>query len=357
MSISGESNEGWVISPPAAEAAERLQQYLETHADRLAIDADIHITDFESLDSVQRQQYDSTPDYYHGRPISAEDAVREMDMAGVDMALAWQNPATTVYGENLEANTRVLTDANRYVLESAKRYPDRFIPGGWVDAKACGLDNTLLLVEKLVAEFGFLIVKLNPAQNGYQIDGPFSLAVVDRIVELGAIPAFHFGADTPYTPAEGLRSLAERHPERPLIAVHMGGGGAGYLEAEGLYRAARQLGLECPNIRYTFSAKRDTHIESDLVAYQLAGEPFSRHLFCGSDAPYGRMTWNFGGFRAMFRSLIDSEKHTDARVRARPGLFTPEVARNYLGGNFARFAAGEYRRLLTVQPSWSVRCP
>lgn len=343
--------------PQAVEAAERLRRHLEIRANRLVIDCDVHITDLDSLDAVRRRQYDTTPDYYHGRPISAEDAIREMDMAGVDMALTWQNPATTVYGASLDANTRALAQANRYVLESAQRYPDRFIPAGWADPKACGLDNTLRLVERLVGEFGFLIVKLNPAQNGYQIDGPLSLAVVDQIVAMGAIPAFHFGADTSYTSAEGLRTLARRHAERPLIAIHMGGGGAGYLEAEELYGAARQLGFECPNIRYVFSAKRDTHIESDLIAYELAGEPFRRHLFCGSDAPYGRMTWNFGGFRAMFSSLIDGEAHTDARVRTRPGLFTPEAAQNYLGGNFARFVAEEYRRLLDAQQRWSVRCP
>jgi predicted TIM-barrel fold metal-dependent hydrolase len=344
------------MSPRAIETAERLRQHLETHAGRLVIDSDAHITDLSSLDGAARHRYESSPDYYHGRPISAEDAVREMDMAKVNMSLVWQNPAATVYGDSPDANTQALTRANRYVLESAQRYPDRFIPAGWVDPKACGLENTLHLVDRLVLEFGFIIVKLNPAQNGYQIDGPLSLAVVDRIVEVGAIPAFHFGADTPYTPGKGLRHLAERHAERPVIAVHMGGGGAGYLEAEELYRAARQLGLACPNIRYVFSAKRDTHIETDLIAYQLAGEPFCRHLFCGSDAPYGRMTWNFGGFRQMFRSLIDGAAHTDARVRARPGLFTPEAARNYLGGNFARFVAEEYRRLLAAQQPCSVRC-
>jgi predicted TIM-barrel fold metal-dependent hydrolase len=345
------------MNPTAVEAAQRLGQYLEDHANRLVIDADIHITDLDTLTAAQHQRYQKNPDYYHGRPISAEDAIREMDMAGVDMALAWQNPATTVYSGSMEANTRVLTEANRYVLESARRYPDRFIPAGWVDAKACGLDKTLDLVQKMVVEFGFLIVKLNPAQNGYQIDGPLSLAVVDQIVATGAIPAFHFGADTPYTPPEGLRCLAARHPERPLIAVHMGGGGASYLAAEHHYREARKLGLEFPNIRYVFSAKRDTHIESDLIAYQLAGEPFRRNLFCASDAPYGRMTWNFGGFRSMFASLIECETHTDPRVRARPGLFSPETARDYLGGNFARFAAGEYARLLGASSSWSARCP
>jgi hypothetical protein len=59
----------------------------------------------------------------------------------------------------------------------------------------------------------------------------------------------------------------------------------------------------------------------------------------------------------MFSSLIDGEAHTDARVRTRPGLFTPEAAQNYLGGNFARFVAEEYRRLLDAQQRWSVRCP
>jgi predicted TIM-barrel fold metal-dependent hydrolase len=339
---------------PVIQAADRLLRHLETHAGQLVIDADIHITDIASLDAMRRVRYETTPSYYHGRPISAEDAIREMDMAGVDMALAWQNPAATAYAGNPIANTQALTRANRYILESAQRYPDRFIPGGWLDPKACGLENTLELVEILVMEFGFVIVKLNPAQNGFQIDAPISVAVVDRIVELGAIPAFHFGADTPYTPAEGLRALADRHPAWQLIAVHMGGGGAGYIQAEETYQKARWLGLECPNIRYVFSAKRDTHMESDLIEYQIAGEPFCRNLFCGSDAPYGRMTWNFGGFRAMFQSLIDGENHSDARVRARPGLFTPEAAAGYLGGNFACFIAGEYRRMLAAEPSCSV---
>jgi predicted TIM-barrel fold metal-dependent hydrolase len=268
--------------------------------------------------------------------------------------MAWQNPAATAYPGDPDGNTLALTRANRYVLESAQRYPNRFVPAGWVDPEACGLENSLELVDTLVFEFGFLVIKLNPAQGGYPIDGPLAAAIVDRIVELGAVPAFHFGADTPYTPANGLRFMAERHPEWPVIAVHMGGGGASYTQAEETYQVARRLGLECPNIRYVFSAKRDAHIESDLIEYQLAGEPYCRNLFCASDAPYGRMTWNFGGFRAMLGSLIEAEAHTDIRVRARPGLFTADSARNYLGGNFARFVAGEYRRFLAVQPSCSV---
>lgn len=334
------------MSPSLIASIEQLARRLEDGAGRLVIDADTHVTDLDSLEGACRQRYESIPDYYHGRPISAEDLIREMESAEVDMALIWQNPAATAYRDDPEHNTRALAAANGYVRDSALRYPDRFIPAGWVDPKACGLENSLLLVDTLVREFGFPIVKLNPAQNRYQMDSPQVFAVVDRIVSLGAVPAFHFGADSPFTPAAGLRRLAERHPAHPLIAVHMGGGGAGYEAAEPLYREARRLGLERPNIRYVFSAKRDTHMESDLIAYQLAGDPFHHNLFCASDAPYGRLAWNFGGFRALFRSLIDGAGHTDARVRACPGLFTPEAARNYLGGNFARFAAQSYRRLL-----------
>ncbi|HEY2019222.1 MAG TPA: amidohydrolase family protein [Bryobacteraceae bacterium] len=329
------------MRPTGIEAAARILARLDGAAG-LVIDADVHVTD--------PRNFEVTAEYFHGRPISAEDAIREMDMAGVDMALIWQNPAATRYGLRADDNVQALAGANRYVRDSAARYPDRFIPAGWLDPKACGLENTLALAETLVYDWGFPIVKLNPAQNRYAIDSPESIAAVDRIVELGAMPAFHFGADSPFTPAEGLRRVAERHPERPLIAVHMGGGGAGYLEAESLYAAARRLGIECPNIRYVLSAKRDPHMESDLIAYQLAGEPFCHHLFCGSDAPYGRMTWNFGGFRAMFSSLQNSE-HTDARVRTHPVLFTAEAVSGYLGGNLARLVAEGCRRMVaTGQP-------
>jgi predicted TIM-barrel fold metal-dependent hydrolase len=334
------------MNPSAREALERLIEHLETNAHRLVIDADTHATDPASLPVEARRRCEEGGDYYHGRPVSAEDLIREMDGAGVDMALTWQNPLATAYSGELEQNTRALEAANRYVRDTARRYPDRFIPAGWVDPKGCGLENALAMVKLLVEEFGFFIVKLNPAQNRFPIDGPEVAAVVDRIVQLGATPAFHFGADTPYTPAEGLRRVAQRHAGHPVLAVHMGGGGASYGAAEQLYADARRLGLECPNVHYVFSAKRETHIESDLIAYQLAGEPFCGHLFCGSDAPFGRIAWNFGGYRAMFRGLIDGAGHTDARVRARRGLFTPEAARNYMGGNFARFAAAGCRGLL-----------
>jgi predicted TIM-barrel fold metal-dependent hydrolase len=332
-----------------AEHVRRLAEHLDKHVATIVIDADAHATDTAGLTGRLLERYQSEEGYYHGRPVSVEDIIGEMGGAGIDMALIWQNPATTARSDDADENTAALLAANAYIRDAARRFPSRFVPAGWTDPKACGLDGAMQIAETCVREFGFPIVKMNPAQNRYPIDSPAVLAVLDRIVELGAVPAFHFGADTPYTPAEGLARVAARHPDQPILAVHMGGGGAAYDAAESTYQAARALGLAQPNIRFILSAKRDTHIESDLIQYQLAGEPFCRNLFCGSDAPYGRMAWNFGGYRWMFKALIDGANHTDARVRSHPGLFTPAVAQNYMGGNFARFAAAACRRLLRVQ--------
>jgi len=337
------------VNPAAITRIRQLVAFLEANQRRLTIDADVHASDVAGLNGDLRRRYEASPDYYHGRPISAEDILTEMAMAGVDMALIWQNPSVTPYTDDPQQNFEALLAANRYVLEAAGRDPEKFIPGGWVDPRACGVEGALRMVETLVTEFGFLFVKMNPAQNRFPIDSEPVRRVTERIVELGAIPAFHFGVDTPFTPAEGLERIAALNPYHPLLAVHMGGGGAGYVEADDLYRQARELGLRRPNIRFALSAKRDTHIESDLITYQLAGEPFSRNLFCASDAPYGRMTWNFGGFRAMFASLQHGARHTDPRLRAQPGVFSEASVQGYLGGNVAEFAIAGYRFLLKVQ--------
>lgn len=305
----------------------------------MTLDGDTHITDTAAMNGTAGARFRSEADYYHGRPMSAEDLVREMNAAGVDAAVCWQNPAATVYSGDPDSDAEALMAANRYVAASAKRFAGRIIPAGWTDPRACGVANARTIVEVCVRELGFVFVKLNAAQNRYRLDSPEVVSVLDTIVGLGATPAFHFGADTPYTPATALENLAMRYADHPLLAVHMGGGGAGYVECDNLCREACELGLRRPNIKFVLSALRDTHIENNLIRYQLAGEPFRHNLICASDAPYGRMSWNFGGFRRMFDALINSTEHPDERVRRNAGLFSENSARDYLGGNLARLLA------------------
>lgn len=333
------------MTPAAIETVAQAARALRQNSSPV-VDADTHITEIGRARGEIRRRYPQSDEYFHGRPNSAEDLIAEMDLSGVHVALSWQDPASTAYGGDQDVNAEALLAANRYVFESARRHPLRIIPAGWTDPHACGLANALRIAEICVREFGFFIVKMNPAQNGYAIDSRDVAAVVDRIVELGAVPAFHFGADSPHTPASGLEKLLLRHPHQAFLGVHMGGGGCSYEGGEVLAVEARRLGLRYPQLRYILSAKRDTHMESDLLLYRRAGPPFSENLFCASDAPYGRVSWNFGGFRQMLRTL--EERYPDA--------FTAEASADFLGKNFARFALQSLERLLRAQgatvPAW-----
>jgi len=319
--------------------------YLEANCSNLIIDADTHLTDLNSLTGKIKAAFEATPNYYHGRPIGHEEILREMKMADIDMALSWQNPAATPYSGDPSADFDGLMRANRHIFEVSQIYPHSFIPAGWTDPKALGVENALRVVDTCLFEFGFPVIKFNPAQNAFPITSDEVLAVVDRIAGCGAVTAFHYGGDTEFTPADGLEEVAQQFPQAPFLAVHMGGGGAGYLEAESIYLQTREMGIRNPNIHFIQSAKRDTHIESDFIVFQQAGEPYCNNISCGSDAPYGRMAWNFGGFRSMFNSLQDTENHTDRRIRNREVVFTDEDIQGYMGGNFAALILAAYRRI------------
>jgi len=314
--------------------------FLKANVNNLTIDADTHISDIENLNEKLLKKLHSTRNYYHGKPISAEELLWEMQASGVDMCLTWQNPAATVYKSNKKENFEALLKANTYIFESASKYPEKFIPAGWTDPKALETEDALKLAEICVNEFGFKIIKLNPAQNEFMLDSNDVVKVFEKIYSLGAIPAFHFAADTPYTPVSALEKLAINFAGKPLLAVHMGGGGSSYTEGEKIYDAARKIGLEYSNIKYIQSAKRDTHMESDFIRYQIAGEPYSKNIFCASDAPYGRQSWNFGGFKAMFKTLIHEDSHQDKRVEENKKVFNDEMQKNFLGRNFAEFYLG-----------------
>lgn len=333
-----------------SQAASRLASQLDLirHRERAWVcDADVHITDTANLSPVLSERYRQSPNYYHGRPINAEEAIAEMEMAGVDASLCWQNPGCTVYPGDPASNFEELLSANRYIFEAAQKYPGRIIPAGWTDPKALGRDRAVEMVRVCVEEYGFAVIKMNPAQNQFPIDSADVRALVSAIIHSGAVPAFHFGADSPYTPPEGLERLASDFGDSPMIGVHMGGGGASYLEAEDTYQTTRSMGLRRKNLYFVFSAKRDTHIESDLITYQVAGPEDSRRLFCASDAPYGRQTWNFGGFRWMFESLKRADIHPDGRIREHPGLFDEESISGFMGENFLRLIEETYEALIS----------
>lgn len=325
---------------------ENLLAYLHHHKKKLVIDADTHISDLEKLGERHKSRYDSSPDYYQGKPINAEQLIAEMDMSNVDMSLCWINPAVIQYSNIPDMNYEHLKSAIAYVLKASENYPERIIPTGWIDPKALGLEKSKELVMECVKEMGLLVIKMNPAQNGYPLDHPDVCTLVQLMVETGAIPAFHFGADTSFTPPESLAAIAKLVYPHKIIAVHMGGGGASFMEGETVYRKTRELGLKFDNIYFVESAKRDTHIESDFIAYVAAGEQHYRRIMCASDAPYGRQSWNYGGYRAMFSTLKTTDLHADKRIRNGQAVFNDEIFQRFLGENLADLLIEGYSGLL-----------
>jgi len=324
------------------------RDYLKFRKDELVIDTDTHITHPLLIGAQVKSKLKTFTGYFQGMPVSAEQLINEMDINGVDMALTWQNPACIDYGKNHKVNYQKLVEANEYIYTSSRKYPARFIPAGWTDPKALGLDLAKKCVEKLVLEFGFPIVKMNPAQNEFYMDSPMVFDVLDTIIGLNAVPAFHVGSDTEYTSVEALEKIAKTYPDIPIIAVHMGGGGAGYNEAECNYHAIRNLGLKYENLKFPLSAKRDTHIESDLISYKLAGNNFYRNLFYASDAPYGKIAWNVGGFKSLLKNLRSEDYLADGRLQEHPHLFDLRSEQQIMGGNFATFMCEIYSNILSV---------
>lgn len=343
------------LASSARAKIEARLSWLREARETVVIDGDAHPSDPALLPARVVKRMTEYPDYYHGQPISAAELVNEMNTAGVDAALCWQNPNVLDYGADQKVNFELLKGANVSIEAMAQTYPHRIIPAGWTDPKALGVAGAIEMARFCVEELGLPIVKMNPAQNAYPIDSDPVRTVLNEIIGLGAVPAFHFGSDTPYTPPEGLEAIALMHPDHPVIAVHMGGGGGHFIEADSVYVEARALGLRRPNIFYIFSAKRDVHIESDLIAYSLAGPPFTKNLAVGSDVPYGRITWNFGGFRGIFDSLRKGAKHNDKRLHAVPDLFSEDLIQGFMGRNMADLVIAADTRILSLDEGGNSR--
>lgn len=313
-----------------------LKDYLSENAGHLIIDGDTHPTDLTILEGELASKYAETDLYYQGRPITPEELLNSMDACGVDMSLIWQNPAAFEYTNDQEENYQRLLKANRYIAEFANAYPKRFIPAGWTDPKSLGLENAKKLASICVDEFGFPIVKMNPAQNAYDINEPMVLETVKHIASLGAAPAFHFGGDTHFTSPSGILKIAETLKNHPLIGVHMGGGGSHYVDGDPTYLEARQIGLKAPNLFFVLSAKRDTHLESDLILYTLKGTPFCNNLNWGSDAPYGLQSWNLAGFKSLLQNLANKNSVTGSLSQVEGNWLNEQTQKGYLGGNLAK---------------------
>ncbi|NLE45942.1 MAG: amidohydrolase family protein [Chloroflexi bacterium] len=241
----------------------------------MIVDADVHISPTEG--------------------ILVDELLRRMDRAGVDKALTWLQPPYV----------REVDTSNAYVYEAATRHPDRILGFGWADPNL-GVDKARDMAKKCITEYGFYGVKLNGAQNPYYIDDPvISLPVIEEIARMGAVLAFHVGADD-YQRTHPFRvaKIARMYPEMTILVVHMGG--ASYND---LSREAIEFAQECPNPVLIGSNVRDISI---LSAIKTLGP---RRVCFGSDTPFALMHVEVAKYRALLDGEVDEEGQADIMGR------------------------------------------
>jgi len=239
----------------------------------MIIDADCHITPVKG-----------------GLNIHAEELIRRMDYSRVDKALTWLQPA---YFPDVDVG-------NALVYETAQKYPDRILGFGWADPHF-GLDAAKDQIKRCVEEYGFYGVKLNGAQNNFYIDSEdMALPLIEEIAKTGTILAFHIGTDFfENTHPFRLAKVANRFPETPILAVHMGG-----IAFHDLSDACIEAAQECPNITLVGSGVRAVNI---LKAIKILG---ADRVCFGSDTPFAMMHVEL----AMYEALMRDEVSEDAKA-------------------------------------------
>jgi len=238
----------------------------------MIIDADCHIS----------------PTSEGGVSIGIEELVRRMDRSGVERAVTWLQPP---YRREVDA-------ANAYVYQATRRYPDRVLGFGWADPNL-GVEKAIATARRCIEEYGFYGVKLNGAQNSFRIDDPeVSIPVIEEVARLNSRLAFHVGADAfEQTHPFRVAKVAARHPNLPVLAVHMGG--VGHAD---LTKAMIEFAHQSPNITLIGSAVREVAV---LRAIRSLGA--SRVCF-GSDTPFGLMHVEVAKYHALLDGEVTSEE-------------------------------------------------
>ena len=219
---------------------------------------------------------------------TAEQLIKNMDRAGITQSIIWLQPP---YMRDLE-------EANRYIHESARKYPDRLLPIGWVDPHF-GPEKSMDMLRKCLDDYGMYGVKLNGAQNLFHIDRPELDPLYEEIEKRDKILALHIGADFyDFTHPYRAGRIAKRHPKLRMLLAHMGGAGTPDL---GL--ACMETAEECPNMLLIGSAINHRRILEGI-------KRLGAHRVCfGSDAPFYYQHVEVAAYQALLKDEVTAEEY------------------------------------------------
>lgn len=153
-----------------------------------------------------------------------------------------------------------------------KKHPEQIIPLVWTNASEGKIAYDML--EHYLRDEGFAGAKLQSLFDGYTVDAP----CVDPVMELARHykkPIFIHCGHPPFSLPWQIGLLAKRHPDVPIVMIHMGHGHGVYIE--GSVNTALEydnLYLECSGMPMGSWIK---------AAYEQVG---SNRIMFGIDSPF-----------------------------------------------------------------------
>jgi predicted TIM-barrel fold metal-dependent hydrolase len=145
---------------------------------------------------------------YFKRRFNVEDLIERMNSNGIEMAVITAPPPGPDYRE-----------ANKIVYEAVKKYPERLISfyklNPWYGREE--LDRA----KSAVKEWNFKGLKLDPKDEGYNVNDPIVIPVMKLAEEL-EIPIFFQSGDSDFCPPEKILLMATSFPNVTIIMQHGG---------------------------------------------------------------------------------------------------------------------------------------
>ena len=176
----------------------------------MIIDFHVHLTPIPPDREWVWKQWPGTT--YSG--ITAEDSIAKMDVCKprIDKTLAFG--AKSLVSETAQA----MTEENNYILGIVRKYPQRFVGAGVVDA-SWG-DKAIEELHRFV-EAGLRVVKIRFSSFHFHANSKAGQRVFSEIEKLGVLPVCHSDW-THYSNPLILGDLAMMFPELKMVIQHFG---------------------------------------------------------------------------------------------------------------------------------------
>jgi predicted TIM-barrel fold metal-dependent hydrolase len=143
-------------------------------------------------------------DYLTAETYSVEMMLKDMDAAGVDMAVGCS------LGQMID---------NDYTAQVGRTYPDRILPFGQVNAREADAADQ---IRRDHDAHGFKGLKLHPVLHGYHIvDHGLLDPIYEACAERGMMVLFN-ALDDAFIHPLGIEEIAKHHPTVPTLIAHMG---------------------------------------------------------------------------------------------------------------------------------------